>query len=62
MDSKEQTMTKFVVYQVEWGGDVDGTGPERWIGQELARFDTENEALDFVDNHHELCEIYTEEE
>ena len=50
-------MIKFVVYQVEWGGDVDGTGPERWIGQELARFDTENEALDFADNHHELCEI-----
>jgi hypothetical protein len=52
---------KFVVYQVEWGADIDGTGPERWIGQELGRFDTENEALDFADNHYEICEIYTEE-
>ena len=28
-------MTKYVVYQVEFGGDVDGTGPERWRGQEV---------------------------
>lgn len=50
-------MTKFVVYQVEYGGDVDGTGPERWLGQELGRFDSEDEALDFVDNQNETCEI-----
>ena len=35
---------KHVVYQVEWGSDVDGTGPERWRGMELGRFDTEEEA------------------
>ena len=53
-------MTKFVVYQVEWGGDVDGRGPERWLGLELSRFDTENEALYFVDNHYETCEVVEE--
>ena len=53
---------KFVVHQVEFGGDVDGTGPERWMGQELARFDTEDDAMDFVDNHYELCEIRTDED
>jgi hypothetical protein len=50
----------FVVYQVEWGSDVDGTGPERWLGQELGRFATEDEALDFVDNHYEICEVMFE--
>jgi hypothetical protein len=53
-------MTKYVVYQVEFGGDIDGTGPERWIGMELARFNTENEAYDFVDNHYEICEVMEE--
>ena len=47
----------WVVYQVEFGGDVDGTGPERWLGMELGRFATENEALDFADDHHEICEV-----
>lgn len=51
---------KFVVYQVEFGGDVDGTGPERWRGQELGRFDTEDEALDFVDDQNEICEVDVE--
>jgi hypothetical protein len=50
-------MPKFVVYQVEFGGDVDGTGPERWRGMELGRFDTEDEALDFAYNHYETCEV-----
>ena len=60
--TRKPKMTKFVVYQVEWGADIDGTGPERWIGQELGRFDTEEAALDYADNHWEICEIYTEEE
>ena len=53
-------MMKFVVYQVEFGGDVDGTGPERWRGQELGRFDTEQEADAFVDSYHDYCEVDTE--
>ena len=51
---------KFVVREVEYGGDVDGTGPERWLGRAVACFDTEDEALDFVDNHYEICEIVEE--
>lgn len=53
-------MTTFVVYQVELGGDVDGTGPERWLGQELGRFATEDEALNFVDAQNETCEVAEE--
>ncbi len=53
-------MIQFVVYQVEFGGDVDGTGPERWLGMELGRFNTEDEALNFVDNHYEICEVMEE--
>lgn len=53
-------MTKFVVYQVEFGGDVDGTGPERWLGMELGKFNTEDEALNFVDNQNEYCEVVEE--
>jgi hypothetical protein len=53
-------MTQFVVYQVEYGGDVDGTGPERWRGQELGRFATEDEAYNFVDTQNETCEVDTE--
>ena len=53
-------MTTFVVYQVEFGGDVDGTGPERWLGQELGRFATEDEALNFVDVQNETCEVVEE--
>jgi hypothetical protein len=53
-------MVQFVVYQVEFGGDVDGTGPERWLGMELGRFSTEDEALDFVDDQNEICEVMIE--
>jgi hypothetical protein len=54
-------MNKFVVYQVEFGGDVDGTGPERWRGMELGRFATEAEADAFVDQSNEYCEVDVEE-
>ena len=54
-------MAKFVVYQVEFGGDVDGTGPERWRGMELGRFDSEAEADTFVDQSNEYCEVDIEE-
>jgi hypothetical protein len=50
----------FVVYQAEFGGDVDGTGPERWCGLEIGRFDTEDEALDFASTHWTECEIVEE--
>jgi len=47
----------FVVREVEWGGDVDGTGPERWLGLVLGRFDTEDAALDFVDTQCTECQV-----
>ena len=50
----------FVVREVEFGGDVDCTGPERWLGRELGRFDTEDEALDFVDDSWTVCEVIEE--
>ena len=53
-------MTQYVVYQVEFGGDIDGTGPERWRGMEVGRFDTEAEAEAFVDTQGDYCEIDTE--
>ena len=53
-------MTQFVVYQVEFGGDVDGTGPERWRGMELGRFDTEDEAYTFMDQQNDYCEVEQE--
>jgi hypothetical protein len=53
-------MTQFVVYQVEFGGDVDGTGPERWRDMEIGRFDTEDEALDFASTHWTECEVCEE--
>ena len=53
-------MTQFVVYQVEWGGDVDGTGPERWLGRALGWFDTEDEAHELVDQHWAECEVVEE--
>lgn len=52
-------MTKFVVYEMCQGGDVDGTGPERWLGQELGRFDTEDEAWEFADRQN--CWIAVDE-
>jgi hypothetical protein len=51
---------KHVVYEMAFGGDIDGTGPERWCVRELGRFDTESEAWAFVDQQNEYCEIYTE--
>ena len=53
-------MTQFVVREVEWRIDADSTGPERWLGGELARFDTKDEALDFVDTHWLECEVVEE--
>ena len=52
---------KFVVYQVVFGSDVDGTGPERWRGMEMGRFDTEAEAEAFADTMNDYCEIDVEE-
>lgn len=49
-------MTQFVVREVEWGSDVDGAGPERWLGLELARFDTKDEAHAFAYTHWCECE------
>lgn len=51
---------EFVVYRVEFGGDVDGTGPERWRGCEVARFGTEQEAEAFADTMNDYCEIDVE--
>jgi hypothetical protein len=59
--SMERMMAQFVVREVEWGGDVDGTGPERWLGRELGRFDTEDQALDFVDTQWTDCEVVEED-
>ncbi len=56
----EGKMTQFVVREVEYGGDVDGTGPERWAGTAVAWFDTEEEAWAFVDKHFAECEIVEE--
>lgn len=53
-------MPKFVVYLIVWGADVDGTGPERWRGMEMGRFDTEFEADAFVDRQWEECEVVEE--
>lgn len=55
-------MTQFVVREVEWGGDVDGTGPERWLGRAVGSFDTEDEAYAFVDQHWVECEVSEENE
>jgi hypothetical protein len=50
-------MVKYVVRKVEFGGDVDGTGPERWLGEALAEFGNEAEAEAFVNASNEWCEI-----
>lgn len=50
-------MTRFVVYEVEQGGDVDGTGPERWRGMVLGYFDTSEEAYAFMDRQFVCCEM-----
>ncbi len=53
-------MTQFVVREVEYGGDVDGTGPERWLGSAVAWFDTAEKALEFADNYFAECEVVEE--
>jgi hypothetical protein len=53
-------MTQFVVREVEYGGDVDGTGPERWSGMILGCFSTEEEAWAFVDSQWTDCEVVEE--
>ena len=53
-------MTQFVVREIEYGGDVDGTGPERWAGTAWASFDTREEAEQYVDNARFECEIVEE--
>ena len=53
-------MIQFVVREVEYGGDVDGTGPERWAGKAVAWFDTQEAADAFVDNAHFECEVVEE--
>jgi hypothetical protein len=54
-------MTQFVVREVEYGGDVDGTGPERWAGTAVAWFNTQAEAEQFADNYFAECEIVEEQ-
>lgn len=53
-------MKQFVVREVEWGGDVDGTGPERWLGRVLGCFDTEDEAYEFADKQTRTYEVVEE--
>jgi hypothetical protein len=55
-------MSKFVVYEVVYGGDVDGTGPERWHGTCVAVCDTMDEACDVVYSSNVECEIFEEDE
>ena len=40
-------MKQYVVYKVQYGGDIDGTCPERWQ-EEIGRFDTKDQALAFA--------------
>lgn len=53
-------MIQFVVREVEWGAEEDGTGLERWMGRALGSFDTEDEALDFIDTQWTECEVVEE--
>ena len=55
-------MKKFVVYEVEYGGDVDGTGPERWHGACVAVCDTMEEAEVVVYRQNTECDIFEEDE
>ena len=52
----------WVVYEVVYGSDVDGTGPERWRGMEVGRFDTEDEADDCAYQQNEECEVEREDD
>jgi hypothetical protein len=54
-------MLKYVVREVEFGGDVDGTGPERWLGMVLQVCDTREEAEDYVDKTIHWAEVSEEE-
>lgn len=51
----------WVVYKVEFGGDIDGTGLEQWLSEELGRFDTKEAADDFLNYCDETCEIVYED-
>jgi hypothetical protein len=58
--NKDLEMTQFVVREIEYGGDVDGTGSERWLGTAVAWFDTTEKALEFADNYFAECEVVEE--
>jgi hypothetical protein len=53
-------MIKFFVREVVYGGDVDGTGPERWAGAVVAEFDTHEEAEAWAYDHYAECVIIEE--
>lgn len=55
-------MKKFVVYEVEYGGDVDGTGPERWHGACVAVCDTMEDAEVVVYRQNTECDIFEEDD
>lgn len=54
-------MKQYVIYQVQYSGDIDDIGPERWQ-EEIGRFNTEDEALAFafVATHWTDCEVVEE--
>lgn len=49
--------TNWVVYKIEFGADIDGTGAERWRSEELARFNTEAAAESFLNTYDDYAEI-----
>lgn len=53
-------MPKFVVREVVYGGDVDGTGPERWAGTVVAEFDTIEDAEAWAYDHYAECVVEEE--
>jgi hypothetical protein len=54
-------MIKYVVREVEFGGDVDGTGPERWLGMMLQVCDTREEAEAYIERCIHWAEVSEEE-
>ncbi len=50
-------MKKYVVRVVERGSDLDDTGPETWLGMEVARFDDKETAETFARNCYAECEV-----
>lgn len=56
------SMKKFVVYEVVYGGDVGGGGPERWHGTCVAVCDTMEEAEIVVNRANAECDIFEEDE